>query len=234
MDLSDTNPHFASFKRAAARHVFQGKVGRKIKPWASKITNDKDILCKLPSSQISRGRLAELCESSDVPIESCFLAIMAWGGQRMDHARLAWDQRKDWTADLSHLRHKANLSRSEAYQVVKKLRTRGSLPGLRPGYFTKLVFFLCPKHDGYVMDQWIAKSVNLICGEALIKLDGDFVSDDNSPQVYEQFCQIIDTIGIALGFGGPEVEERLFSKGGTKPGEWRRYVKANWKLVFKQ
>jgi hypothetical protein len=95
-----------------------------------------------------------------------------------------------------------------------------------PAYFTKLIFFLDPKHDGYIMDKWTATSVNLLWNPWLIKLSAEYyVTDRNTEIEYEKFCQVIERIATELNLSPVIVEERLFSSGGRKSHPWRRHVK---------
>ena len=101
------------------------------------------------------------------------------------------------------------------------------------------------------MDQWTAKSVDLLLSEiiveenyysgSLIKISPHLtratVYPSNESDRYELFCQFTDEVGnkiksreVAEGTHqswGEIAEERMFSQGRGK-GEWRNYVKENW------
>jgi hypothetical protein len=142
-----------------------------------------------------------------------------------------WERRTSWVPTLEKLRTEEEmLSRDRAFRELHELRTACSLPGMRAPYFTKLIFFLRPVADGYIMDQWTAKSVNLLVGRDVVKLDRNgYVTDENGAEDYETFCQTIDCLRVPLGKQfGHEVEEKLMSEGHGK-GEWRNYVIANWR-----
>lgn len=64
------------------------------------------------------------------------------------------------------------LSRCEAYRLF--LGT-GAIPGIGPAFFTKLIYFFSPTPDFYILDQWTAKSVNLLTGNWVVKMSGDTV-----------------------------------------------------------
>ena len=103
--------------------------------------------------------------------------------------------------------------------------------GIGPAYYTKLIFFCHPKHDGYIMDQWTARSANLLIDQSdnRIRLNKSKyfqgVSDFNNQCVYEEFCCNVERLAKECGNPYPsEIEEALFSKGGRNKLDWRRYV----------
>ncbi len=78
------------------------------------------------------------------------------------------------------------------------------------------------------MDQWTAKSVNLLTGNGIVRMDGHAPSNLNRGGNYQAFCEEIDFMARELGCSGENLEERLFSLGGRKPLAWRFHVKENW------
>lgn len=101
--------------------------------------------------------------------------------------------------------------------------------GWGPAFFTKLIFFVRPADDGYIMDQWTGKSVNLLTGKPLVHLSyKGHVTDNTSADDYEEFCKVVEDLANICGSSGGEAEDRLFSHGGRKPGEWRAYVRRHW------
>ena len=84
------------------------------------------------------------------------------------------------------------------------------------------------------MDQWTARSVNLlgispqiemynIAGKAGAQSMG--VSDKNSLDTYENFCSFVEALVAEVdeATSPSEIEEAMFSQGRGK-GEWRNYV----------
>jgi hypothetical protein len=152
---------------------------------------------------------------------------MAWGGMRRDHARDAWQEREKWLPIIKALRNE-KCARRDAYRAFQK----AEISGLGPAYFTKLIFFSCPHHSGYIMDQWTGKSINLLFGDGKshpILFSGHWVSRSNSPETYEEFCVLVEHLAKKLEVGPPKAEEMIFSSGGKNPGRWRQYVKLNWR-----
>ena len=156
--------------------------------------------------------------------------IFAWGGINRKHACSALQSFVGWEPIISNLRSE-KCSSIEAYNQFYELRKSKKLSGIGPAYYTKLIFFCHPKHDGYIMDQWTARSVNLLVDqtEAHVRLNKSKyfqgVSDTNDQRVYEKFCNNVERLAKKCGKGDPsEIEEALFSKGGRNKLDWRRYV----------
>ena len=77
------------------------------------------------------------------------------------------------------------------------------------------------------MDQWTARSINLLTGKRVVKLDhSNTVSIDNDVYAYREFCQIVCAMAKHLGATVEDTEMRLFSQGRGK-GMWRNHVKGN-------
>jgi hypothetical protein len=116
------------------------------------------------------------------------------------------------------------------------------MPGMRPAYFTKLIFFLMPMGmpRGYIMDQWTSSSVNLLFVEKIVKTAvqrtylksgsvkiSESVLDKNTEFEYETYCQAVEFLAAELGDISPEeAEEMMFSQGRGR-GLWRSYLISN-------
>jgi hypothetical protein len=219
----------------------QGRVGRVPLAWAERVVAADSInsLC-LRNSQFTRSELMQYCEAPTTCIESCFISVMAWGGMWFNHGRSVWQTRIEWIPTLKKLRSE-KLSWEEVFNLFKELRDHKKLPGMRAPYFTKLIFFLQPPHDGYIMDQWTAKSVNVLFGSRVVNLNPKgLVDDKNDSTNYGQFCSCIEQVASAyaqkndswkehtLTFGGEQAEELIFAKPGSP---WRKYVNAHWAKI---
>lgn len=214
----------------------------------------------LPNKRMSRQAVFDEIEQRGNALE-ILLIIMAWGGINRKHcAKLivalqnnnaALETFSCWVNNLKSGR----LTRQQAYEGFKSLITAHNIPGIGPAYYTKLIFFLSQGEKsvsrGYIMDQWTAKSVDLLLSEiiveenyysgSLIKISPHLtratVYPSNESDRYELFCQFTDEVGnkiksreVAEGTHqswGEIAEERMFSQGRGK-GEWRNYVKENW------
>lgn len=178
---------------------------------------------------LNREAVIEICREPAHDVLFAYACAMAWGGQGggpggRGHVAAAWNARAQLVPRLTALRA-GGLSRSEAYTLFCGA---GAVPGLGPSFFTKLLYFFSPAPSFYIMDQWTAKSVNLLTGTALVRLAGHAPSSQNQGGNYEAFCQEVDLMAGLLNCPGQVAEERLFSKGGRKRWPWRAYLRQHW------
>lgn len=225
-EISTIEPHMSVFRACSDLH--SPWVGKNANRWANKVSPGLGSRFRLKAGQFSRDELRRFCGRRNTSAAACFLAVMAWGGMRLDHARAAWLTRNHWLPTLSAIRS-GRLSRQACYAKFSKLRRMGRIPGVGPAYFTKLIFFTRPQEDGYIMDQWTGKSINLLVAPAIVHLSKPgYVTDSNGACDYEKFCVAVDMLASQLSIAGSEAEERLFSIGGRIPGAWRAYVRKKW------
>ena len=186
-----------------------------------------DAINILPIKALDRNALSEFILNNEDQTLACVLSILAWGGMHINNGALLLNTRNDWLPLCNAIRHGEH-TREEAYRNFMQLRNAGQLRGMGPAYFTKLIYFLHPNHDGYIMDQWTASSINMLCDEAFIDLSpGYYVTDNNTPETYERYCNTIENLSDLLGICPNIVEERLFSsgrQGGNPRHYWRQYV----------
>ncbi len=186
------------------------------------------------------------CKNIDTS-ELC-VSILAWGGIRPDHFNLLFTQNKTnvWLPVAEQIRQ-GNLTRKDAFDRFTKLRENDNLPGMGPAYFTKLIYFLMPRKKdnpiGYIMDQWLGCSINLLFNELVVKLNHSIswsknvtdvdasdisstVSDFNTGDNYERFCLAVEKVSSEIGDSWtPESAElAMMSAGRKKPQVWRKYV----------
>lgn len=227
--------------------IVQGWVGHNPWKFAKNLGVQGDLLDNLPKGRIDRhGAFKEIKEEEDAP--RIFLLIMAWGGMNRRYGRRAWqaitgEKRQGFSNWACNVRE-GQLNRQEAYEQFQNLE----IPGIGPAYFTKLIFFLTAtgsaKGIGYIMDQWTAKSADLLVSGinghegSIVRLDhSGYVAQNNESIRYEHFCRAVDELGNRLNVAGIEnpgeiewgavAEERMFSIGRGQ-GAWRNYVVANW------
>lgn len=194
---------------------------------------------------LSRDDVKKICrEEVEGDVLFGYICAMAWGGQHMRHFKATWKKREPLAVILRKLRDE-NLTRGEAYGLFlgNMADKVNKIHGLGPAYWTKLLYFFRPADAGlpytpeskncYIMDQWTAKSVNLLTGLHLVKMDGPYVTPDNKCGNYQAFCEEIDRMAKILSeergenVTGEKVEEWLFSQG-RKIGQWRKYVEAHY------
>jgi hypothetical protein len=154
------------------------------------------------------------------------IAILSWGAMRYDHGKRLFENES--FIDVISKMKAGNLNRKEAYNAFFELKAKGEINGMGPAYYTKLICFTNRNLGGYIMDQWTAKSINLLTGSNLIKLTSvGMVSDQNSAEVYETFCNHIELLSDQTRLSPLDTEEALFSYGGRRKGSWRKFVIAN-------
>ena len=134
----------------------------------------------------------------------------------------------------------------KTYDRLKELKRQGRLKGAGPAYFTKLIYFLMPRHGavlkaGYIMDQWAGCSVNLLTGREVVLMNVtktwkrqegcpvpayEFtVADENTGANYEEFCSAVDCLASRFSIDADQVDRVLVSTGGRNPESWRKYVR---------
>jgi hypothetical protein len=218
------NPHWSVF--AGTKHISANNIGFKPANWATThgitLTPPSPAL---PTHQLDRTVVREICRNPSNPVLFGYICAMAWGSQGArggkKHVVLAWSHKTKIEAILLKLRA-GGLTRCQAYNLFLD---KGNIPGLGPAFFTKLLYFFSPQPNFYIMDQWTAKSINLLTGRKAVRLTVDYVAINNTCGNYEAYCQEIDAIAGHLAQSGEDIEEMLMSKGGKKPWPWRFHVK---------
>ena len=206
--------------------------GNKLRDWWTSVFGDQPT--RLQPSTVSRDKLKSICANSDYSNREALAAVMAWGGMRRSHGRGLIVNLEKICDIVGNLRC-GQLSRDGAYSQFFELRRNGQLRGMGPAYYTKLIFFCSPKHDGFIMDQWTSKSINLIYDTRVVDLTyAGHVSDKNDATTYVKFCHAVEELAQKGGWTTEEAEMRLFSYGGKTKGLWREYVIKNWKRPGKQ
>jgi hypothetical protein len=155
-----------------------------------------------------------------------------------------WAKMKHWLPLCDEIRSGKHTRRS-AYAAFAALRVAGHLPSMGPAYFTKIIFFADPKADGYILDQWTARSVHTLTSQSkwpAVIIDygtkAKAASDPRHLRVrvidrvtdtdYEDFCLLVEDVGRQIGSTPHATEEMLFSAGGRNPHPWRRHVMTSW------
>lgn len=199
---------------------------------------------------VNRTSLLAMAMDHSIGTAELCISILAWGGMRGNHRDLLFERpTHPWVTIADEVRRN-QLNRSKAYDAFATLRTNGKsnpVAGMGPAYFTKLLYFLAPgtleSPKGYIMDQWLGCSVNLLTRRQVVKLDhhvrwqltngrarqavDSIVSDVNSGHDYEEFCRAVEALSVRMGASWtPELTERaLIADGGKSPHPWRAHVR---------
>jgi hypothetical protein len=203
----------------------QGSVGSAPAAWAKRLALDMPDFGSLPCSVLDRKEVRAICTDPSRNVLFGYICAMAWGGQgggvTQRYAKSAWRERVRLEQHLLRLRQ-GGVSGRAAYDLFCG---GGEICGLGPSFFTKLLYFFSPEPSYYIMDQWTAKSINLLTGRQIVKLSDTSPTRENTGSEYNTFCEEVDAIAARTGCTGHEVEERLFSRGGRKQGDWRKHVR---------
>ncbi len=201
--------------------VKQGQWGYNAYKWSNNFISSPDPRL---DQRFDRSALREFCQvNRRDPSIACW-AILAWGKMNPQFGRSLYQVRQGWLPTVETILA-GDLTRKEAFDAFRSLREESKLPGMGPAYFSKLITFLNPDLGGYILDQWTGKSVHLLSKEPQIILTKDgYVSDQNTGDKYEWFCQFIETLAAEFGHSANEVEEMLFSKGGRNKAAWRAHI----------
>lgn len=230
------NPTHLRNLNEIGRKTPQTWVGTSPISWATSVvakTPNLDVdLARFGEKKLGREDLYELGANPNVPDLYFSICVLAWGGMRRDHGANCLIDFEKWQSIVRDLRA-GSLNRQDAYKYFMELRLAGQLKGMGPAFFTKLIFFGGKSHDGYIMDQWTARSANALLDTSLVDLNkvgsAAYVSDRNDDHIYEKFCCMIEELTREVEFtNDPKVtEETIFSNGGKNKGAWRTYLLDN-------
>lgn len=197
--------------------------------WAQTVTGE--LYQKLPNESHTRRQLHRFIQGGDLSEREIYLAVMAWGRQKPHNGRLGWAGIDRIVPILRELRQE-KICRLEGYSQFHNVTTSSdhTVKGIGPAFYTKLLFFVPPHSPGYILDQWTAKSMQLLIereGSApFIKLTkGGYVAKSNDVDVYENFCHFIEAIAARYGLDEGDAEELIFSRSGQ---DWRSHVRTHW------
>lgn len=244
------NQHFEAFLRlsplVASNEVLEGWKGKKPGSWLKAVDRALPTIRELdPNKSLVRSDVHRIVSDPGVSPLDAALAILAWGGMTVKNARIFLRKEEHWLPIVALLAA-GKLDAFEAYERFYNLSLRENMPGCRPAYYTKLIFFFSRHRNrgerGFIMDQWLARSVCLIAEEEFVRFDqprrlrpqaNRYVSEQNTPATYRRFCEYLskltdasDEVDLDPHLREENVEVRLFSKGRGK-GAWRSYVIEN-------
>lgn len=204
----------------------QGTLGKSPAQWVAELGIDGvPEAQKLPQHALDRKQVRAICLDSSKQVLFGYICAMAWGSQERGPRGLSgvtkpWQNKDAIRTNLEKLRA-GNFTRREAYNLF---RAEAPVGGLGPSYFTKLVYFFSPASDFWIMDQWTAKSINLLTGVTVVRMSESAPSRRNKGGNYQAYCEEVDELARLLGVCGDQVEQRLMSKGKPNPGPWREHV----------
>lgn len=179
---------------------------------------------------IRREDLFRLSNETTVNTLDVCMVIFAWGGMTVRNGKAVL-QIQDWV-ETAHKLRSDEIDHINAYRRFFDLSANGRMKNCGPAYYSKLLMFL-PRSGtrGIIMDQWTARSINLLVGAKVVKLTKNStppesyrVSKSNDSSVYVGFHETVQALSAKLNVSVEETEMRLFSEGRGK-GSWRTYVR---------
>ena len=184
-------------------YVFQGQ----LPSWALDLPKD------LPNRFEMEDHLKVETDSS-----RAIAIVFSWGGMGVRNGRLFRENFESYANAVGSFTG----SRKDSYDLLHRINANG----VGPAFFTKLVRYLRPhaSDTGYIMDQWLARSINLIYGRGIL-MHGqrrNYVHRDNNADVYELFSERIERVAERLNCTSKEIEEFMFAS-----TEWRNWVKGD-------
>lgn len=206
--------------------------GQNAKNWAKNFLRESQINDSLDRI-FSKDDLLNSETFMHLKDQEIAIIILSWGKMKTPNGKLLFSKTSSWIQGIRLLREGKFNSREEAYNYFYTLDNSGLLAGMRPAFYTKLIFFLDRTLSGFIMDQWTSKSINLLLGHDLIKLDSQgYVDSKNNNSVYEEYCSTLEELAKMLKVNPVNLEEVLFSDGNGK-GAWRNYINAEYKITKK-
>jgi len=212
--------------------------------WVQNVAPSFAGLQSLPSTGLTRSTLRALWANKAISTEICVICTLAWGEMSVRNARKLVPTMANWLPLCDEIRQGKH-NRKSAFTAFSKLKAAKKMPGMGPAYFTKIIFFADPKGDGYILDQWTARSAHMLTGQSkwpAITLNHETREDAKTrPEAlrlrvvdrvtadhYEDYCSMVEHIGATLTIHPHVVEERLFSAGGHNPHPWRDHIMTAW------
>ena len=198
------------------------------------------------SEIVDRTVLWTIVECKEISNFAKVVFVLGWGGMNPSHIKKVFCSYKNHWGEIVDAMLGNEICRFRAYEWFRCLKKNNKISHIGPAYFTKLIYFLEPSHRGYIMDQWTARSMNLLRNnpESEIFLNRDYSksyeiyadwknywvdSDRNDRCIYQTFCEDLELLARRLELSPEHTEMLMFSEGlqCRTMGEWRKYVLDN-------
>jgi hypothetical protein len=174
--------------------------------------------------RLDRESVVKVVRSEEVDVLQAYAVTMAWGGRNFRNFRLTLG--KNSIQSLRKLLEDLRMSRkSRESDFERAQKACKRIKGLGISFHSKLLFFLRATQDAYILDQWTAKSVNLLFANCPIRLTSQGMPHPGTTaQEYVWFCEALEFLGrqFKTALSGDQVEQVLFDRPG---GCWRSHVK---------
>lgn len=234
--------HINKFRSCFLTPPEQPTIGDNPQDYLARLNELCNLNLEWPSNhqqgRLNRSQLRALCRDLDVHVLIVYAAVMAWGGRGLmsRNYRLSLQQKSLDTlvSALTTLRN-GNNSRKESFQIFQVAAEE--IKGLGISFYTKLLFFLRRDYDAYILDQFTAKSAQLLFNPPPVRLTSqDYPLPDTTPDEYEDFCSKIEELSSDIqqtnaNWTSEKVEQAMFD---IRGGIWRKYLKTHFRKNEKQ
>ena len=153
------NTHLQYLKKL--KHHEQKPVGNNVLKFGNRV-QDIFRFSSVHDHKIDRCKLTKICKDINVSEIEKVISVFSWGGMRYDHARQIFKKWNVLQPIIIKIKNSVYCNRSEIFQEFQNIRKTKSLPFLGIAFYTKLICFINPNYNGYILDQWTAKSINLL------------------------------------------------------------------------
>lgn len=187
---------------------------------------------------LTKEAVKGICNDPKSSNQKCYIAICAWGKIRLGNFVNSLRHWRRIDEIITGLRFN-NDSPFDAYNIFNE----PEITGLGPAFFTKVIYFLtCNRENaenkGFIMDQYTAKSMNLlkqgVKGSQALKFTSDMLARSNTGEQYQAYCAAIIELANTLNCKPeitkkinctPEIAEEIIFSGRNQP--WRMHINAN-------
>ena len=181
-----------------------------------------------PHGQLARIQLRKLCRDAEVHVLIAYAAVMAWGGRGVDSPNYRLSLSEESLPPLIAILTQLRASRKNRQADFADMQQAAeNIKGLKIAFYTKLLFFFREKPDAYILDQFTAKSANLLFDPCKVVLNtSDHPRPNNTPEAYEWFCAAAEALATSRtpprAWTGEHVEQAMFD---VRGGVWRKYLR---------
>jgi hypothetical protein len=173
--------------------------------------------------KFTREGLRRFLKEKGISNKQALIAILAWGNCKIANGKTLFEKSNDDEIDdfIKSIKSSKIKTREQAFDFFIRTKKAGKLKGLGVSFFTKVLWFLRPDLKGYILDQFTAKSVNLIHKNTIRMTNDGHVNQNIKAFEYECYCISIENIAKEIKQTPEITEEILF--GGDYP-EWRKII----------
>lgn len=221
---------FEAFKKSFPNPPLQGAVGAAPSRYFSELPKDEskrieESIARLPArgeKPLSRKEVRSICRETALDPLVVYCVVMAWGGRNLRNFRLSLESATALKQLITTLRQS---TRSRAEDFARAQKECSSIKGLKISFYSKLLYFMRPEPDAYILDRWTARSAKFLFPEGKIQITSQgFPSPKTGANDYDWFCSSLDKLAKNMDGGwesGEAIERALFDR---RSGRWRAQI----------